>query len=99
LKTHWPSTVALGRLLDSTVHVARTGSRPASTSVFVNGLILIIVVLYRRVEIDRVCKALTRLSIDVLLKIITIITMTPSTESTHVVRTSDGAFCPPVDNG
>jgi hypothetical protein len=31
-------------------------------------LILIIVVLYRRVEIDRVCKALTRLSIDVLLK-------------------------------
>ena len=34
-------------------------------------LIVIIVVLYRRVEVDRVCKALTRLSIDVLLKIIT----------------------------
>jgi hypothetical protein len=36
---------------------------------------VIIVVLYRRVSIDRVCKALTRLSIDVLLKIITIITI------------------------
>jgi hypothetical protein len=32
------------------------------------------VVLYRRVEIDRVCKALTRLSIDVLLEIVTVIT-------------------------
>jgi hypothetical protein len=30
------------------------------------------VILYRRVEIDRVYKALTRLSIDVLLKIVTI---------------------------
>jgi UDP-glucose 4-epimerase len=38
-------------------------------------LIVIIVVLYRRVEIDRVCKTLTRLSIDVLLKIVTIISM------------------------
>jgi hypothetical protein len=38
-------------------------------------LIVIIGVPYRRVEIDRVCKALTRLSIDVLLRIITIITI------------------------
>jgi MFS family permease len=57
------------------------------------------VVLYHRVEIDRVCEALTRLSIDVLLKVITIITMRPDDDSErlevepgrpYTVNTSDG---------
>jgi hypothetical protein len=38
---------------------------------------MIIVVLYRRVEIGRVYKTLTRLSTDVLLKIVIILIMSP----------------------